>query len=242
MEMSTKERMNKAPPQNPSRPLEENDARLDSAAFHRNCEPIWDVLSPWLRDKSGNVLEVGSGSGQHVVEFARRSPHLLWWPSDLHPRNIESINAWRQHAQAQAQNIEAARRIDLSAPDWGLSEADSATLSDLTAIFCANVLHISPWQTTEGLMRGAAGRLHPGGRLFIYGPFKQDGQHTTPSNEAFDASLRARDPQWGIRDINDIRDEAHKYHLVLADIAAMPANNMILIFELAQDGYSLTQV
>ena len=228
-----KEQMNKAPPQNPSTPLKENDARLDSAAFHRNFEPIWDVLSPWLHDKSGNMLEVGSGTGQHVVEFARRSPHLLWWPSDLHPRNLESIEAWRHDAQAQ--NIEAARRIDLSAPDWGLSEADSATLSDLTAILCANVLHISPWQTTEGLMQGAAGRLHPGGRLFIYGPFKQDGQHTAPSNEAFDASLRARDPQWGIRDINDIRDEAHKYHLVLADIAAMPANNMILIFESAQD-------
>lgn len=226
--------MNKAPPQNPSTPLGENDARLDSAAFHRNCEPIWSVLSPWLQDKSGNVLEVGSGSGQHVVEFARRAPHLLWWPSDLHPRNLESIEAWRRLAQAQ--NIEAARRIDLLAPDWGLSDADSATLGELTAILCFNVLHISSWRTTEGLMQGAAQRLHPGGRLFIYGPFKQDGQHTAPSNEVFDASLRARDPHWGVRDITDIRDEAHHYDLVLAQIAPMPANNMILIFECAQDG------
>jgi len=226
--------MTKAPPQNPSEPVGEDDARLDSAAFHRNSVPIWNVLSPWLSDQSGNVLEVGSGTGQHVVEFARQSPHLLWWPSDLEPRNIESINAWRRHAHVQ--NIEPARAIDLAAPDWGLSEADSATLGDLTAIFCANVLHISPWSTTEGLMRGAAQRLHPGGRLFVYGPFKQDGHHTALSNEAFDASLRARDPQWGVRDINDIRDEAHKHSLVLADIASMPANNMILIFECRQDG------
>ena len=225
--------MTKAPLQNPSSPVGENDDRLDAPAFHRNHGPIWDVLAHWLDDKPGNVLEVGSGTGQHVVEFARRSPHLLWWPSDLDPQNLRSIDAWRHHAQVQ--NVEPARRIDLAAPDWGLSEDDSATLSDLTAIFCANVLHISPWATTQGLMQGAAQRLHPGGRLFIYGPFKQDGQHTAPSNEAFDASLRARNPQWGVRDINDIRDEAHRHKLVLADIEAMPANNMILIFESAQD-------
>jgi SAM-dependent methyltransferase len=221
--------MENAPRQNPSEPVGEGDARLDSAAFHRNHVPIWEVLSPWLRDKTGNVLEVGSGTGQHIVEFARQSPHLLWWPSDLEPRNLDSIDAWRQLAQGR--NIEPARRIDVSAPDWGLNGAVSATLSDLTAIFCANVLHISPRATTEGLMRGAAQRLHPGGRLFVYGPFKQDGQHTAPSNEAFDASLRSRDPQWGVRDLNDIRNEAHRYDLVLADIAPMPANNMILIFE-----------
>lgn len=223
--------MNKAPPQNPSTPVGDNDARLDSAAFHRNAEPIWSVLSSWLHDKAGNVLEVGSGTGQHVLEFARQSPHLLWWPSDLEQRNLDSVDAWRQWSHVQ--NVEPARRIDLAAPDWGLSEADSATLSDLTAIICANVLHISPWRTTEGLMQGAAQRLHPGGRLFIYGPFKQDGQHTAPSNEAFDASLRARDPEWGVRDIRDIRNVAHQHALVLADIEPMPANNMVLIFECA---------
>lgn len=226
--------MDRAPRQNPSEPVGEGDARLDSAAFHRNHVPIWEVLSPWLRDKTGSVLEVGSGTGQHIVEFARRSPHLTWWPSDLEPRNLESINAWRQRAQLK--NIESPRRVDLSAPTWGLSEEDSAPLCDLTAIFCANVLHISPWATAEGLLRGSAQRLHPGGRLFVYGPFKRDGQHTAPSNEAFDASLRARDPQWGVRDVGDIRDEAHKHHLVLADVAQMPANNMILIFARAMVG------
>jgi len=216
-------------PQNPSSPIAPGDARLDSASFHRNHEPIWAVLSRWFEDKPGNVLEVGSGSGQHIIEFARNAPHLLWWPSDADERKIESIEAWRRHAKLQ--NVEAARRLDLCAPDWGLSAADSATLSDLTAIFCANVIHISPWPSTRGLMSGACQRLREGGRLFVYGPFKQDGRHTAPSNEAFDRSLREQNSEWGVRDINDIRDVAEEHGMMLAEIEPMPANNMILIFE-----------
>ncbi len=212
-------------------PPSDGDGRLDAPAFHRNHAPIWAVLSRWLEDKPGNVLEVGSGTGQHVVEFARRSPHILWWPSDIDERNIESIEAWRRHAHLG--NVEAPRRLDLTAPDWGLSGEDSATLSALTAIFCANVLHISPWAATDGLMRGAAQRLQPEGRLFVYGPFMQGGRHTAPSNAAFDASLRARDPAWGVRDIDDVRAAAHAQGLVLAEIEPMPANNMMLIFECA---------
>ena len=208
-----------------------DDLRLDAPAFHHNHAPIWDVLSRWLADKQGNVLEVGSGTGQHVVEFARKSPHLLWWPSDFDPRNVESIDAWRRHAQLG--NIEAARRIDLAAPDWALSGDDSGTLSELTAILCANVIHISPWRTARGLMWGASQRLHPGGRLFLYGPFMQDGEHTAPSNAAFDASLRQRNPEWGVRDIADVREQAHLHGLSLSEIEPMPANNMILIFECA---------
>ena len=217
------------PPQNPSSPIASGDARLDSAAFHRNHEPIWAVLSRWIEDKAGNVLEVGSGTGQHIIEFARKAPHLLWWPSDYDERNIESIEAWCRHAKLQ--NVEAARRLDLCAPEWGLSAEDSATLSDLTAIFCANVIHISPWRTTRGLMWGASERLHPGGRLFVYGPFKQDGRHTAESNEAFDHSLRERNSEWGVRDINEIRNVAEEHGMMLAEIEPMPANNMILIFE-----------
>jgi SAM-dependent methyltransferase len=217
------------PPQNPSSPIASGDARLDSAAFHRNHEPIWAVLSRWIEDGPGNVLEVGSGSGQHIIEFARRAPHLLWWPSDLNERNIESIEAWRRHAKLQ--NVEAARRLDLCALEWGLSAEDSATLSDLTAIFCANVIHISPWRTTRGLMWGASQRLHPDGRLFVYGPFKQDGRHTAESNEAFDRSLRERNSEWGVRDINDVRNVAEEHGMMLAETEPMPANNMTLIFE-----------
>ncbi len=183
-----KEAMNKAPRQNPSEPVGDSDARLDSAAFHRNQVPIWEVLSPWLRT---NRQRAG-GRQRHRSAYRRIRPAIAASPlvaKRSSSRNLDSINAWRRLAQAQ--NIEPARRIDLSAPDWGLNSDDSATLSELTAIFCANVLHISLWATTEGLMQGAAQRLHPGGRLFVYGPFKQDGQHTAPSNEAFDASLRA---------------------------------------------------
>src|SRR5678815_2214462 len=122
-------------------------------------------------------------------------------------------------------------RDSLCAPEWGLSAEDSAALSNLTAIFCANVIHISPWPTTLGLMWGASQRLHPGGRLFVYGPFKQDGRHTAESNEAFDRSLRDRNSEWGVRDINDIRHVAEEHGMMLAEIEPMPANNMILIFE-----------
>jgi len=205
------------------------DARLDSAAFHRNHEPIWAVLSRWIEDKPGNVLEVGSGTGQHIIEFARRAPLLLWWPSDYDERNIESIEAWCRHAKLP--NVAAARRLDLCALEWGLSADDSATLSDLTAIFCANVIHISPWRTTRGLMGGASQRLHPDGRLFMYGPFKQDGRHTAESNESFDRSLRERNSEWGVRDITDIGHVAEEHGMTLAHIEPMPANNMILIFE-----------
>ncbi|MET0443674.1 MAG: DUF938 domain-containing protein [Pseudorhodoplanes sp.] len=218
------------PPQNPSTPITEGDARLDSVAFHRNHEPIWSVLSRWIVDKPGNVLEIGSGTGQHVIEFARKTPHLLWFPSDYDERNIASIDAWRQFSRVQ--NVEPARRLDVCALEWGLSAEDSATLSDLTAIFCANVIHISPWRTTRGLMWGASQRLHPGGRLFLYGPFKQDGHHTASSNEAFDQSLRARDPEWGVRDITDVRTVAEEHGMMLVEIEPMPSNNMTLIFEL----------
>jgi hypothetical protein len=221
--------MANGPSKNPAGPVAPDDLRLDAPAFHRNCGPIWAVLARWLGDRQGNILEVGSGSGQHVIEFATQSPHLLWWPTDLDERNLKSIDAWRQYAHAQ--NVEEARRLDLCALEWGLSEADSATLSDLTAIFCANVLHISPWRTTRGLMWGASQRLHPGGLLFIYGPFKQDGRHTAPSNAAFDADLRARNPEWGVRDIADIRAVAGEHGMLLAEIEPMPANNMTLIFE-----------
>ena len=217
--------MDKAPRQNPSLAIE--GARLDSAAFHRNHVPMWEVLSPWLRDKTGNVLEVGSGSGQHVAFFAKKAPHLIWWPSDYEPRNLASIDAWRDGAK----NIERPRRIDLTMADWALDAEDSATLTELTAIFSANVIHISPWDTARGLMRGAAQRLRRAGRLFVYGPFKKDGRHTAPSNEVFDASLRGRDPQWGVRDLEDVRDEALGNGLAIVEVVAMPANNMILIFE-----------
>ena len=205
------------------------DGRLDAPAFHRNHEPIWSVLAPYLEHATGDVLEAGSGTGQHVVEFARQSPQLVWWPADYDPQHLQSIDAWRTHADLP--NIRPARFIDLSAPDWGLSADDSRALTHLTAIFCANVIHIAPWPVAEGLLRDAARRLRADGKLFLYGPFKRDGAHTAPSNEAFDQSLRSRDPSWGVRDIADVEPLANQNGLSLASIVPMPANNMILVFE-----------
>ena len=203
--------------------------RLDAPAFHRNHEPIWSALASYLANATGNVLETGSGTGQHVVEFARKSPKLVWWPSDHETRYLDSIEAWRAHAELA--NIRPARFIDLSAPDWGFSPGDSAMLRDLTAIFCANVIHIAPWPVAQGLFRDAARRLAPDGHLFLYGPFMRDGQHTAPSNEAFDASLRARNPDWGVRDLADIAALAAANGLSQPRIVQMPANNLVLVFK-----------
>ncbi len=217
-------------PKNPKffDPARQADGRLDAPAFHRNHEPIWSVLAPHLADASGDVLEAGSGTGQHVVEFARQSPRLSWWPADYEPLHLQSIEAWRTYAGLS--NIQPARFIDLAAPDWGLSAEDSNALQNLTAIFCANVIHIAPWPVAVGLLTEAARRLRPDGKLFLYGPFKRDGVHTAPSNEAFDRSLKSRDPAWGVRDIAEVEPLARGNGLSLASVVPMPANNMILIF------------
>ena len=205
------------------RPVEA-DGRLDAAAFHRNHEPIWAVLQRFLAGQSGDVLEVGSGTGQHVVHFARHAPDITWWPSDLHAAHLRSIEAWRVHSALA--NIRAPQSIDLSDPAWSLGDGPDKLL----AIFCANVIHIAPWQVAEGLFAGAGRHLGADGRLFLYGPFKRDGKHTALSNAIFDTSLRDRDPDWGVRDIADVEKLGESVGLKLAGTFEMPANNMILMF------------
>ena len=205
------------------------DGRLDAAAFHRNHGPIWSVLANFLDGKTGDVLEVGSGTGQHVVEFAGQSPSITWWPSDYNEKHLQSIEAWRRHSKLE--NIRAPLRIDLLDPDWRLPPDDSRTAGGLLAIHCANVIHIAPWRTAENLLGGAARQLRPDGRLFLYGPFMRDGRHTAPSNAEFDASLRASNPDWGVRDIADLSAVADRVGLQIAAIAEMPANNLTLVFE-----------
>jgi SAM-dependent methyltransferase len=207
----------------------EPDGRLDAAAFHRNHAPIWEVLEKFLAGKSGDVLEAGSGTGQHVVTFARHAPDITWWPSDLSDAHLKSIEAWRAHANLP--NIRPAQRIDLSDPNWSLAPADGSVPDRLLAIFCANVIHIAPWRVAVGLFAGAARLLRDDGRLFLYGPFKRDGKHTALSNAVFDTSLREQDPEWGVRDIGDVEKLAGSVGLTLREIAPMPANNLILVFE-----------
>jgi SAM-dependent methyltransferase len=212
----------------------EPDGRLDAAAFHRNHQPIWAVLQKFLDGKSGDVVEAGSGTGQHVVDFARRSPLVTWWPGDLNDAHLKSINAWRAHAQLG--NVRAPMRIDLADPAWCPEMHDGSGPGPLLAVFCANVVHIAPWRVAEGLIAGAGRYLRADGRLFLYGPFKRDGKHTALSNAVFDTSLRDNNAEWGVRDIDDVKTLAGSIGLALVETVEMPANNLVLVFEKSKAG------
>jgi SAM-dependent methyltransferase len=201
------------------------DGRLEGPAFRRNHEAIWQAISQYLNTTTGDVLEVGSGTGQHATEFARRAPHLIWWPSDIFDSHLASIAAWRKLAQLD--NLRAPQRIDVTDPDWTWQHDGDG---ELAAILCINVLHISPWKVSQNLVAGAGRLLREGGHLFIYGPFKRDGAHTAPSNAAFDASLRTENPDWGVRDVHDLDALAQAAGLSPAEITTMPANNLVLAF------------
>lgn len=202
------------------------DGRLEAGAFHRNHGPIGEVLFRHLIGRSGDVLELGSGTGQHAVAFARLLPQTTWWPSDANARHLRSIEAWRQ--QANLANLRSPIRIDLSQPEWHLAERSLP--SSFLAMFCANVMHVAPWSVSEGLIAGAGRHLQADGQLFLYGPFRRDGVHSAPSNAAFDARLRAENPAWGVRDIVDLRALATAAKLQFAGIIEMPSNNAILMF------------
>ena len=210
------------------RPVEP-DGRLDAAAFHRNHQAIRAVLARFLAGKTGDVVEAGSGTGQHVVDFASHFPEIIWWPSDLNEQHLKSIAAWRAHSGLA--NIRSPLRIDLSDSTWCPQMHDGSGPGELLAVFCANVIHIAPWRVAEGLFAGAARYLRADGRLFLYGPFKRDGRHTAISNAVFDSSLRERDPEWGVRDIEALKELATGVGLALAEIVEMPANNLVLMFE-----------
>jgi SAM-dependent methyltransferase len=200
--------------------------RLDAPSFHRNHDPIWSLLGPFLANRSGDVLEVGSGTGQHVVEFARRAPAIRWQPSDAAAEHLRSIDAWR--TTSGLANVRVPRAIDLSVRDWP-SLVEVAPRS-LLAILCINVLHISPWSVSEHLLASAPVLLRPDGRLFVYGPFKRGGEHTSSSNAEFDASLRSGNPDWGVRDMDDLGALGEPAGLHLTEAVPMPANNFVLVF------------
>lgn len=210
-------------------PAAEADGRLDAPAFHRNHAPIWTVLSKFLEGRSGDALEIGSGTGQHAAEFARQSPSITWWPSDHLDSHIRSISAWRAHSQLG--NLRAPIPLDASQADWRFAERGLP--ARFLAVFCANVIHIAPWSVAEGILAGAGRHLRPDGRLFLYGPFRRDGAHNSPGNVTFDANLRRDNPDWGVRDTADLRTLAERNGLRLAEISEMPANNAILAFERA---------
>ena len=190
-----------------------------SASVSRNRDPILAVLERVL-PATGLVLEIASGTGEHGVHFATGLPDLTWQPSDPDPAMGESIADWV--AEAGLANLRPPLVIDAGAADWPVTAAD--------AVVCINMIHISPWTTAEGLMAGAARVLSAGGVLFLYGPYQVGGAHTAPSNAAFDADLRRRNPAWGIRDLNDITALAARNGLVLVEVIDMPANNKSVLY------------
>ncbi|MCC5888364.1 MAG: DUF938 domain-containing protein [Gammaproteobacteria bacterium] len=211
---------------------DEADLRRDAPAFHRNVAPIRALLLEWLDGRRGDVLEIGAGTGQHAVAFAAALPDLRWWPTDPGAAQLDSIEAWRAHGGGA--NLEAPFILDASVPDWGIEKRGLA--AELSAIVSLNVIHISPWRVSEGLFAGAGRYLAAGGLLILYGPFCRDGVHTAPSNAAFDADLRRRDPDWGIRDIADLERLAAGHGLELRRIEPMPANNFTLVFGREREG------
>jgi hypothetical protein len=193
-------------------------ARRSAPAALRNRDVIADVLEEWL-PRRGLVLEIASGTGEHVVHFAERFAKLDWQPSDLHPDALASIAAWR--SASDLQNVRAPVMLDASEAHWPIASAD--------AVLSINMVHISPWSSAIGLITGAVRVLPDGGPLILYGPWLSDAVETVPSNLAFDADLKRRDPEWGLRRVEDFAAEAATRGLALEQTRAMPANNMMLL-------------
>ena len=198
------------------------DRRQYSPSTARNREPILTVLQRVL-PPDARVLEIASGSGEHAVHVARAMPGLTWQTSDPDPDARASIAAWIEAERLT--NVLPPRTIDVREHAWGVEGE-----APYDAIVAINMIHISPWEATLGLLAGAASMLRPGGVLYTYGPYMRDGRHTATSNAAFDASLKARDSSWGVRDVADIEREALLQGLTLQEIVEMPANNLSLVF------------
>jgi SAM-dependent methyltransferase len=196
-----------------------SEARRSAPAALRNRNPIAEVLRDVLPVR-GLVLEIASGTGEHAAFFAQLFPSLTWQPSDSDPDALSSIEAWA--ADAGAANLRPPVFLNAASPTWPVDSAD--------AIICVNMVHISPWSATAGLMRGAGLLLGAGAPLALYGPYRRAGVETAPSNEAFDLSLRSRNPDWGLRDLEAVAEEAAVNGLELERVVEMPANNLSVVF------------
>ena len=201
------------------------DGRCLAGAAERNKAPILEVLAGAL-PKSGLVLEIGSGTGQHVAHFARAFPKLDWQPSDVDEEMRRSIAAWIRRGPLA--NVREPISLDVQSLPWPVAVAD--------AIVCINVLHVAPWATTRALFTGAREVLGSSACLFLYGPYRREGRHTAPSNERFDAELRAFDPEWGVRDLESVTEVANLAGFVRSEVVDMPANNLSLVFRRTATG------
>jgi SAM-dependent methyltransferase len=197
----------------------ESDPRIYRPHVARNREPILAVLRQVLPPR-GIVLEIASGSGEHAAYFAEELPALTWQPSDPDSAALASIAAHR--ADAALPNLLAPLQLDVTANDWPIERAE--------VVICNNMIHISPWAATEGLMAGAERVLAAGGLLFLYGPYKIGGQHTAPTNQAFDEQLSRQNPAWGIRELADVTALAQRHGFASPETIQMPANNLSVVF------------
>jgi cyclopropane fatty-acyl-phospholipid synthase-like methyltransferase len=196
-------------------------AKRYAPATLRNREPIREILREVLPEQ-GQVLEVGAGSGEHAVFFAAAFPTIIWQPTDIDPECLASIAAWT--AEARLPNLRPPLRLDVRTAPWpGVAD------QGFDAVISINMIHIAPWEACQGLMAGAARALRPDGVLLLYGPFMIDGRHTAPSNAAFDASLKAMDPRFGVRDVAAVLQEAALNGLALKTHIRMPANDLMLV-------------
>lgn len=189
-------------------------------AAQRNRQPILEVLQPRLPDQ-GLVLEIASGSGEHIVHFAAAAPHLTFQPSDPDEGARASIDAWVEDLGLA--NVRPALEIDVTSAAWPVERA--------AAVLCSNMIHIAPWEAAMGLIAGAGRLLPADGLLFLYGPYRREGRHTAPCNEAFDLDLKRRNPAWGVRDLEAVAALAGEHGFDPPDIAEMPANNLSLLFK-----------
>jgi SAM-dependent methyltransferase len=194
-------------------------AKAFAPASERNRQPILEVLRRILPSR-GLVLEVASGTGQHAAYFARHMPSLRWQPTEMSVEARRSIAAWVE--ESGRDNLLPPLELDVCCAEWPLSHAD--------AMLCINLIHICPWATTEALFLGAQNLLDPGAALITYGPYRLHGQHTAPSNAAFDRDLRSRNPSWGVRDIDELSELGARSGLSLEQRVDMPANNMTLVW------------
>jgi hypothetical protein len=202
-------------------------AKLVSAAADRNKDPIADVLRRVL-PSSGLVLEIASGSGQHVCHFAKSFPGLVWQPSDPDLNARHSIQAWV--AGARLPNLRSPLDLDVRRLPWPIASCD--------AIVCINMIHISPWSATAALFEGAATVLPENGTIYLYGAYRVRGEHTASSNAAFDAMLQTQNPEWGVRELERVADTARERGFALIETTPMPANNLSVVFRRMSGGHS----
>ncbi len=192
-----------------------------SAAAERNKQPIAEQLQRLL-DPRSRVLEIASGTGQHVLHFAAALPHSTWQPTDRDAADLAQIDARR--AAGAVSNVLPAAQLDVLQTPWAVAQ-------DFDALVCINMIHISPWETTPALFVGAARHLRAGaGIVVLYGPYREGGRHTAPSNEEFERWLQSKDPRFGVRNLEDVDAVAHEHGFARIHLARMPANNLLLAF------------